>query len=151
MRTLPQSFEYSTVGGWIVTLGAGQQSSYYGDVYDLVISQEYVTPSGTIKTLPYPATANGPKVKDIMIGSEGCFGVLVEATMKIFRYMPENRQYFAFIFPSWEDAVDAAREISQGEFGMPAVFRISDEEETHIGLKLYGIDGTILDTSWRVG
>jgi alkyldihydroxyacetonephosphate synthase len=141
----PQSFEYSTVGGWVVTLGAGQQSSYYGDVYDLVISQEYVTPGGVIKTLPYPATANGPKVNDIMIGSEGCFGVLVEATMKIFRYMPENRKYFAFIFPSWEDAVDAAREISQGEFGMPAVFRISDEEETHVGLKLYGIDGTILD------
>jgi alkyldihydroxyacetonephosphate synthase len=141
----PQSFEYSTVGGWIVTLGAGQQSSYYGDAYDLVISQEYITPTGTIKTLPYPATANGPKVNDIMKGSEGCFGILVEATLRIFRYMPQNRQYFSFIFPSWEDSIDAAREISQGEFGMPAVFRISDEEETHIGLKLYGIDGTILD------
>lgn len=141
----PQSFEYSSVGGWIVTLGSGQASSYYGDACDLVISQEYVTPAGTIKTLDYPATATGPKVNDIMKGSEGSFGILVEATVKIFRHMPRNRKYYGFIFPSWEEAVDACREVSQGEFGMPAVFRVSDQEETHIGLKLYGIDGTILD------
>ncbi|MCP4132692.1 MAG: FAD-binding oxidoreductase [bacterium] len=141
----PQSFEYSSVGGWVVTLGSGQQSSYYGDAYDIVLSQEYVTPKGILKTIDYPATATGPKVNDIMKGSEGTFGVLVELTMKVFRHMPENRQYFGFIFPTWEDAVNAGREISQGEFGSPAVFRISDAEETHIGLKLYGIDGTIFD------
>ena len=119
----PQSFEYSSVGGWIVTLGSGQESSYYGDMYDIVLSQEYVTPTGSFNTLDYPATATGPKVNDIMKGSEGAYGVLVSATLKIFRYMPENRRRFAFIFPGWEDTVDAAREISQGEFGMPAVFR----------------------------
>jgi alkyldihydroxyacetonephosphate synthase len=141
----PQSFEYSSVGGWVVTLGSGQASSYYGDACDLVVSQEYVTPAGTFTTRDYPATATGPKVNDIMKGSEGSYGVLVGVTMKIFRHMLENRQRFGFIFPSWDDAVNASREISQGEFGMPAVFRISDPEETHIGLKLYGIDGTILD------
>lgn len=141
----PQSFEYSSVGGWIVTLGSGQASSYYGDAYDLVISQEYVTPAGSFKTLDYPAAATGPRVNDIMKGSEGTFGVLVEATVKVFRHMPENRRRFGFIFPSWEQATEACREVSQGEFGMPAVFRISDQEETHIGLKLYGIDGTVLD------
>ncbi|PKL39259.1 MAG: FAD-binding oxidoreductase [Spirochaetae bacterium HGW-Spirochaetae-1] len=141
----PQSFEYSSVGGWIVTLGSGQQSSYYGDAYDLVLSMEVVTPSGTIRTLDYPGTATGPKVTDILKGSEGTFGVVTEVTWKLYRYMPENRRYFGFIFPSWKDAVDASREISQSEFGMPAVFRISDEEETHMGLKHYGIDGTILD------
>jgi alkyldihydroxyacetonephosphate synthase len=146
----PQSFEYSSVGGWVVTLGSGQQSSYYGDAYDLVVSQEYITPRGTLQTLDYPATATGPKVNDIMKGSEGTFGVLTELTMKVYRYMPENRQRFGFIFPSWEDAVNAGREISQGEFGFPSVFRISDQEETHIGLKLYGIDGTILDTLMKL-
>jgi alkyldihydroxyacetonephosphate synthase len=147
----PQSFEYSTVGGWIVTLGAGQQSSYYGDIYDMVIGQEYVTPVGTFKTLNFPATATGPKVNDIMKGSEGAYGVLVGATLKIFQYMPENTKKFAFMFPSWKTAVNACREISQGEFGMPAVLRISDEEETDVALKLYGIDGTILDRImvWR--
>lgn len=142
----PQSFEYSSVGGWIVTLGSGQSSSYYGDAYDLVISMKWVTPVGTFTTKDYAATATGPKVNDIMKGCEGTFGVLVEVTWKIFRYMPENRRRFGFIFKTFVDAINASREISQGEFGMPAVFRISDEEETHIGLKLYGIDGTILDT-----
>ncbi len=141
----PQSFEYSSVGGWIVTLGSGQQSSYYGDAYDLCLSMEIVTPKGTITTLDYPGTATGPKITDIMKGMEGTFGVVTEVTWKIYRHMPENRQYFGFIFPSWEAAVNASREISQSEAGMPAVFRISDQEETHIGLKLYGIDGTVLD------
>lgn len=146
----PQSFEFSSAGGWVSTLGSGQASSYYGDAYDLVLSQEYITPSGSFKTIAYPATATGPKVNDIMKGSEGTFGVLVELTLKIFRHMPENKQRFGFIFPTFEDAINAGREITQGEFGMPAVFRISDEEETHIGLKLYGIDGTILDKAMQL-
>ena len=94
----PESFEYSSVGGWIVTLGSGQASTYYGDMYDIVLSQEYVTPAGIFKTHEYPGTATGPKVNDIMKGSEGSFGVLVSATLRIFRYHPENRQKFAFIF-----------------------------------------------------
>ncbi|MGD0278048.1 MAG: FAD-binding oxidoreductase [Smithella sp.] len=139
----PQSFEYSSVGGWVVTLGSGQASTYYGDAYDIVFSQEYVTPAGTFKTLDYPATATGPKVNDIMKGSEGCFGILVEVTMKIFRYMPENRARFSFMYPTWQDAVNASREIMQSEFGNPAIYRISDPEETDRGLKLYGMPGFV--------
>jgi alkyldihydroxyacetonephosphate synthase len=104
-----------------------------------------VTPTGSFKTLAYPGTATGPKVNDIMKGSEGAFGVLVSATMRVFRYQPENRRSFAFMFSTWEAAVDAAREISQGEFGMPSVFRISDAEETDVAMKLYGIEGTAFD------
>jgi alkyldihydroxyacetonephosphate synthase len=137
----PQSFEYSTVGGWVVTLGSGQASTYYGDAGDLVFSQEYVTPTGTFKTIGVPATATGPKVNDLMKGSEGTLGILVEVTMRIFRYTPENRRYFSFMYPSWEAAVSASREILQAEFGRPAVYRISDPEETERGLKLYGIPG----------
>ena len=139
----PQSFEYSTVGGWVVTLGSGQASTYYGDAYDIVFSQEYVTPAGSFKTLNYPATATGPKINDMMKGSEGTFGILVEVTMKIFRYMPENRARFSFMYPTWEDAVNASREIMQSEFGKPAIFRISDPEETDRGLKLYGMPAIV--------
>jgi alkyldihydroxyacetonephosphate synthase len=139
----PQSFEYSTVGGWVVTLGSGQASTYYGDAYHIVFSQEYVTPAGTFKTLDYPATATGPKVNDIMKGSEGTYGILVEVTMKIFRYMPHNRKRFSFMYPTWEAAVNASREIMQGEFGLPAIYRISDPEETERGLKLYGMPGFV--------
>lgn len=137
----PQSFEYSTVGGWIVTLGSGQASTYYGDAYDLTFSQEVVTPAGTLKTIEAPATATGPRANDILKGSEGTFGILVEAGWKLHRYMPENRARFGFMYPTWDAAVEASREIMQGEFGRPAVYRISDPEETDRGLKLYGIPG----------
>lgn len=136
----PQSFELATVGGWISALGSGQASTYYGDAYDLVVSQEYVTPVGTIRTKDFPASATGPKVNDILKGSEGVFGVLVEATVKIFRHQPENTRRFAFMLPSWDAAVEVTREITQGEFGLPAVLRISDPEETERGLALKGFD-----------
>jgi len=141
----PQSFEYSSVGGWVVTLGSGQSSSYYGDVCDLVISQEYVTPVGSFKTHDFPATATGPKINDIMKGSEGCFGVLVSLTMKVFHYTPENTREFAFMFPDFEKIQKAARQVSQAEFGMPSIFRFSDPEETDIAMKMYGLEGSLLD------
>ena len=145
----PQSFEISSVGGWIAALGSGQASTYYGDAYDLVHSQEFVTPAGVIKTGEIPGTATGPKVNDLLKGSEGSFGILVEAGMKIFRHLPENRRRFSFMFPSWEAAVNASREIVQGEFGLPAVYRISDPEETEIGLKLKGFNDGLLDKFLR--
>jgi len=141
----PQSFEYSSVGGWVVTLGSGQASSYYGDVYDLVVSQEYITPTGTFKTHDFPATATGPKVNDIMKGSEGCFGVLVAVTMKIFYYQPETARQFTFMFPEFESAVNAAQQISQTESGMPSILRLSDPEETDIAMKMYGLEGSLPD------
>ncbi len=146
----PQSFEYSSVGGWVVTLGAGQASSYYGDAYDLVTSQEYITPAGTLKTLDYPGTATGPKVNDIMKGSEGCFGVLVAVTMKVFRYRPENTRRFAFMMPDWPSGLAAVRAICQGQFGMPSILRLSDPEETDIGLNMYGISGSFLDRLMKI-
>jgi alkyldihydroxyacetonephosphate synthase len=141
----PQSFEYSAVGGWVVTRGAGQNSTYYGKIEDLVISQEYVTPIGIIKSDEFPANATGPSIDEIMMGSEGAYGVLTTVTLKVFRYMPENIRRFSYIFKNWEDARAAAREIMQGQFGFPSVFRLSDPEETDVALKLYGVEGTIID------
>lgn len=136
----PQSFEIATVGGWVTALGSGQASTYYGDAYDLVVAQEYVTPIGTLKTHAFPATANGPKLNDILKGSEGAFGILVEVTLKIFRHRPRDTARFSLMLPSWEAAVDTARDIVQGEFGKPAILRISDPEETERGLALKGFD-----------
>jgi len=145
----PQSFELASVGGWILASGSGQASTYYGDACDLVISAEYVTPAGIIKTRDIPGTATGPRVNDIMKGSEGAYGVLVEAPMKIFRHMPDNRQRFSFIFKNWDEAIEASREVMQAEFGLPAVFRLSDPEETEIGFKLKGISDTVVDKVMR--
>lgn len=140
----PQSFEYSSVGGWVVTRGAGQNSTYYGCISDIVLSQEYATPLGNIKTDTYPRKATGPDLNQIMMGSEGTFGVLTHVTLKIFRYMPETIQRFSYMFPDWETGQAAAREIMQSEAGYPSVFRLSDPEETDIMLHLYGVMDTPL-------
>ena len=81
-----------------------------------------------------------------MIGSEGAYGILVSVTLKVFRYQPENTTRFSFIFPDWPRACAAAREVMQGEFGLPSVFRLSDPEETDVAFKLYGVEGTPIDT-----
>jgi alkyldihydroxyacetonephosphate synthase len=141
----PQSFEYSCVGGWVVTRGAGQNSTYYGKIEDIVISQEYVTPVGIIKSDEFPANATGPSIDEIMMGSEGTFGVLTHVTLKIFKHMPENKKRFSFVFKTWQDGVNAAREIMQGEFGYPSVFRLSDPEETSVAFRLYGVADTPID------
>ena len=145
----PQSFEFSTVGGWVATRGAGQDSTYYGKIEDLVLSQECVTPAGVIRTGDHPAAATGPDTDQILLGSEGAFGVLSEVTLKVFRLMPENRRRFSYLFPDWASALDAVREIMQGQFGHPSVFRLSDPEETEVALKLYGLERPPLEALLR--
>jgi alkyldihydroxyacetonephosphate synthase len=146
----PQSFEYSSVGGWVVTRGAGQNSTYYGKIEDIVIAQEYVTPAGILKTQEYPRCAVGPDFDQIMMGSEGAFGVLVNVTLKIFRWQPKNRKRFSYMFKDWKSAREACREIMQSEFGFPSVFRLSDPEETDVAMKLYHIEGTPADSLLNV-
>ncbi|MFZ5351713.1 MAG: FAD-binding oxidoreductase [Bacillota bacterium] len=143
----PQSFEYSVVGGWVVTRGAGQNSTYFGKIEDMVIGQEYVTPVGIIETGEYPAQATGPDIDQIMIGSEGAYGILTTCTLKVFRYMPENQRRFSYVFRNWDDAINASREIMQAQFGYPSVLRISDPEETSVAMKLYGVEGTLIDNA----
>ena len=146
----PQSFEYSSVGGWVVTRGSGQNSTYYGGISDIVLAQEYATPVGTIKTDTYPRKACGPDLNQIMMGSEGTFGVLTHVTLKIFRYMPETIKRFSFMFPDWETGQAAAREIMQSEAGHPSVFRLSDPEETSLMLYLYGVMDSPLKNIFKI-
>jgi alkyldihydroxyacetonephosphate synthase len=145
----PQSFEHSTVGGWAATRGAGQNSTYFGKIEDLVLAQEYVTPAGVIRTGEHPAAATGPDTDQILLGSEGAFGVLAEATLRVFRHQPENQLRYSYLFRDWPAALDAAREILQGQFGLPSVFRLSDPAETEWAFGLYGLDRSPLDALAR--
>ena len=145
----PQSFDHSSVGGWIVTRGAGQNSTYYGKIEDMVLGQEYVTPRGILRTSNYPRAATGPDFDQIMIGSEGCFGILTEATLRVCRFQPQNTRRFSFLFKSWEEAVSAVREIMQNENGFPSVFRLSDPEETDVAMRTYHIHATPADSFLR--
>lgn len=135
----PQSFEYSSVGGWVVTHGSGQNSTYYGCIQDMVLGQEYATPVGNIKTDTHPRKATGPDIDAIMMGAEGAFGVLTHVTLKVHRHMPETIKRFSFMFKDWETAQAAAREMMQSEAGNPSVFRLSDPEETGLMLHMYGV------------
>ena len=146
----PQSFEYSSVGGWVVTRGAGQNSTYYGCISDIVLAQEYATPIGTIRTDRYPRKATGPDLGQILMGGEGAFGVLTHVTLKIFRHMPQTIRRFSFMFRDWQTAQAAAREMMQSEGGHPSVFRLSDPEETEIMLRLYGVDESPLRHLFRI-
>lgn len=146
----PQSFEHSAVGGWVVTRGAGQNSTYYGKIEDIVVCQEYATPIGEIKTDKTYRSACGPSLDQIMMGSEGTFGVLTDVTLRFFLYRPENHFKFSFMFKSWEDAMTATREVMQSEIGYPSVFRLSDQEETEVMMRMYGISGTPLEAMLKV-
>jgi alkyldihydroxyacetonephosphate synthase len=135
----PQSFEHSSVGGWVVTHGAGQNSTYYGCIQDIVLGQDYATPVGTIHTDRYPRKAAGPDLDQIMMGGEGAFGVLTHVTLKFFRHTPKTIKRFSYMFKDWETGQAAAREIMQSEAGHPSVFRLSDPEETEIMMHMYGV------------
>jgi alkyldihydroxyacetonephosphate synthase len=146
----PQSFEHSSVGGWVVTRGAGQNSTYYGKIEDMVIAQEYVTPIGVFKTCEYPRAATGPDFDQIMIGSEGTFGVLTNVTLRICHHDPTSTRRYSYLFKNWEEARNACREIMQGEFGFPSVFRLSDPEETDVAMRTYHIHDTLADKTLRL-
>jgi len=140
----PQSFEYSCVGGWVVTRGSGQNSTYYGDAADIVLSEEYVTLQGTFKTENAPGKATGPNIDQIMMGSEGCYGILTEVTLKVFNLSKKHTK-FSFMFPTWDAGMAFMREVLQGEFGKPSAFRLSDAEETDMMSHMYGIIGSPLE------
>lgn len=134
----PQSFEYSTVGGWVVTRGAGQNSAYYGKIEDLVLSQTYVTPVGTFTTERTYRKATGPDINQTMMGNEGAYGILTEVELKLHRLSEKHIPFFYF-FKDWESGVNCMREVMQAEGCVPSIFRISDGEETDLGMHMYGL------------
>ena len=125
--------------------GAGQYSTGYGKIEDMVLALEIVTPSGIIRTKDYPATAQGWDLDQIFLGSEGTLGVITEVTMKIRKHLPQNRAYASFIFKDFKPAVDTMRGFMQAQCGRPHLFRISDPEETDIAFKMKGFEGRFSD------
>lgn len=146
----PQSFEYSTVGGWISARGAGQASTGYGKIEDMLVSLKAVTPAGVIETRDYPRTAQGWDLFKVFAGAEGTLGVITEATLHMFNYAPANTASAAFIFRSFEAAVEAMRMIIQSECGKPHLFRISDPDETDIAFRTGGFSGTLADRALQL-
>jgi alkyldihydroxyacetonephosphate synthase len=135
----PQSFEYATIGGFAATRSAGQASSGYGRFDSLVSSARLIAPSGELQTLDTPHTAAGPALREVVVGSEGVFGVIPDVTVRV-RPAPRERRYEAWIAEDFEAGAEIVRSLAQGP-GLPDVIRISDEEETEVSLALSGPRG----------
>jgi alkyldihydroxyacetonephosphate synthase len=130
----PQSFEFCTIGGWVATRSAGQASTGYGRIDELVQGLRVVTPAGEIATRLVPATAAGPDLRQLLVGSEGTLGIVTEATLRV-RPRPAARRYEAWSFRGFAEAADALRHLEQ-DGRAPDVARLSDEDETRLMLTL---------------
>ncbi len=128
----PQSFEFSTVGGWAATRSAGQASTGYGRIDELVVGLRAATPSGELATLAVPATAAGPSLRELLLGSEGVLGVITEVTVSV-RPRPPEQRFDAYVLPGFASGADALRELEQTG-AAPDVARLSDEQETRLAL-----------------
>lgn len=125
---VPQSFELSSLGGWIATRSAGQQSLAFGKIEKLVAAMRISTPNGVVTIDHLPAHGAGPGALELMLGSEGTLGVITRATMRVVP-RPTHVRFSTFVFPSFAESTDAARTLVQRGL-RPAVVRVSDPAET---------------------
>ena len=134
----PQSYEFSTLGGWIATRSCGQQSYYYGRIDSLFAGGHVITPIGALNLPCFPASAAGPDLRQVILGSEGRFGVITQATLRV-RHFPEFENFYGVFFHDWTSGLAAVREIAQACVPV-SMLRLSDPMETETTLALSGKD-----------
>lgn len=132
----PQSFEYSTLGGWVVTRSSGQQSLRYGRIEQLFAGGRVETPQGRLDIPTFPASAAGTDLREMLLGSEGRIGILTEATVRI-TPLSQQEEFHAVFFPDWERAQTAVRSIAQAKLPL-SMLRLSNATETLTTLTLAG-------------
>jgi alkyldihydroxyacetonephosphate synthase len=132
----PQSFEYSTLGGWVVTRSSGQQSLRYGRIEQMFAGGVVETPQGRLDIPTFPASAAGTDLREIVLGSEGRMGILTEATVRV-SPLPDYEAFHAVFFPDWERAEAAVRALAQARGGL-SMLRLSNPLETVTMLALAG-------------
>jgi len=132
----PQSFAYASLGGYAATRSSGQASRGYGRFDDLVHALRIATPAGDLDLGRSPASAAGPDLRELFLGSEGAFGVLTEVTVRI-RPVPAATGYGAWSFPGFAEGAAAFRVATQRGI-RPTVLRLSDETETRVNAAMGG-------------
>jgi alkyldihydroxyacetonephosphate synthase len=135
----PQSYEYVTLGGCAASRSAGQASSGYGSIAKMVLGLRMAAPAGDIALAPLPASAAGPGVRELIVGSEGTLGVIDEVSLRV-RRAPARRRYEGVMFESFAAGVQALRAMAQ-EHAMPEIARLSDAAETRMSMALAGEGG----------
>src|SRR3989304_862635 len=133
----PQSWEFSTLGGWIAKRAAGGLSNRYGRVGELLVGVRLVAPAGTIDLRPLPGEAHGPDLKELVLGSEGTLGVITRATVRA-HPLPTARRFASRLFPSFADGLAALRGMAR-EGSLPDLAYLADEEETRFAAASAGI------------
>ncbi|KYK16675.1 MULTISPECIES: FAD-binding oxidoreductase [Streptomyces] len=128
----PQSYEWATIGGFAATRSSGQASAGYGRFDEMVLGLTLATPEGTLDTGRAPRSAAGPDLRQLVLGSEGAFGVITSVTVRV-RPLPRVRRYEGWRFASFDAGAAALRRLAQ-DGPRPTVLRLSDETETLIGL-----------------
>ncbi|KAI6235440.1 Alkylglycerone-phosphate synthase [Aphelenchoides besseyi] len=128
----PDSFEFSTIGGWVSTRASGMKKNKYGNIEDLLVHVNMITSKGTIKKqCQVPRISSGPDLHHVILGSEGSYGVITEATIKIFP-LPECRLFGSVVFPTFKHGVDFFREVAKQRC-QPASLRLVDNDQFIMG------------------
>jgi alkyldihydroxyacetonephosphate synthase len=158
----PQSYEGATIGGYAATRSSGQASAGYGRFDEMVVGVTIATPRGDLRLGLAPRSAAGPDLRQLILGSEGTFGVITSVTVRV-RPRPESRVYEGWRFDSFQAGATALRRLAQ-DGPPPTVLRLSDEAETAVNLAdpaqalgggpggclaVCGFEGTAADVEYR--
>ncbi|WP_420176483.1 FAD-binding oxidoreductase [Luteococcus sp. OSA5] len=136
----PDSFVWSTVGGWIATRSSGSQSDKYGDIAEVTRGLQMVLPADegaepraqVLELSPLPSYSSGPSVREMVLGSEGRLGIITQAWMQVHR-LPEAREVQAYFYPNYEAGLKAAELIAHSDV-QPMMLRVSDANETKFSM-----------------
>jgi alkyldihydroxyacetonephosphate synthase len=128
----PQSYEYASIGGYVATRSAGQASTGFGRIDDLVVGVRMATPAGDLHLEAGPASAAGPDLRALVLGSEGTLGVITAVSLRV-RPLPAQQRYEAWIAPSFTAGAEVLRRLVQAD-AAPDVARLSDEDETRTAM-----------------
>lgn len=132
----PQSFEYSTLGGWVATRSSGQQSLRYGRIEKLFAGGRMETPLGALEMPTFPASAAGPDLREMVLGSEGRLGIITQACIRV-SLIPEREEFHAVFFPDFQHGIEAVRQILSSGLSL-CMLRLSTANETTTTLALAG-------------
>ena len=137
----PQSWELSTIGGWVASRSSGQQSLRYGRIEQMFAGGSVETPKGTLEIPTIPASSAGPDVREMILGSEGRMGIITEVKVRV-TPLPEQESFHVVFFPNWNEAVNAVRTLIQKKIPL-SMMRVSNARETWTQLQLAGHPGAI--------
>ncbi|MCG7199732.1 FAD-binding oxidoreductase [Marinobacter pelagius] len=132
----PQSFELSTIGGWVASRSSGQQSLRYGRIEQMFAGGRIETLQGTLEIPTLPASSAGPDIREMILGSEGRLGIITDVKVRVSE-LPEHESFHVVFFPDWDSARTACRKLVQQRTQL-SMLRLSNPVETETQLALAG-------------